>query len=59
MKFLGQSFIATPDGKELARAKTEPAIIYGDLQLDRVAQAQARLPYLRDRDVLTTDIHSK
>lgn len=54
MKFLGQSFIATPDGKELARATAEPAIIYGDLLLDLVSKAQARLPYLKDRDALQT-----
>lgn len=59
MKFLGQSFIATPDGEELARAKAEPAIIYGELQLDRVAKAQARLPYLKDREALTQNIHFK
>lgn len=57
MKFLGQSFIATPDGKELARATAEPAVIHGDLQLDLVSKAQARLPYLKDRDALHT-IHS-
>lgn len=56
MKFLGQSFIATPDGKEIARANTEPTIIYGDLQMTRVSEAQARLPYLRDRKALAPDI---
>ncbi len=59
MKFLGQSFIATPDGQELARAKAEPEIMYGELQLDRVAKAKARLPYLKDCERLTSDIHSK
>lgn len=59
MKFLGQSFIATPDGIELSRATAEPAIIYGDLQLDRVARAKARLPYLKDREGLTFGIHLK
>jgi predicted amidohydrolase len=56
MKFLGQSFIASPFGKELARATAEPAIIYGALQLDLVAKAQTRLPYLKDREALTPDI---
>ena len=56
--FLGQSFIASPDGKELARATAEPAIIYGYLQLDMVAEAQARLPYLTDREALPIDIRS-
>lgn len=59
MKFLGQSFIAAPNGKELARAQSDPAIIYGDLQLDRVAEAQARLPYLKDRERLANGILSK
>ncbi|MBO9453123.1 carbon-nitrogen hydrolase family protein [Tropicibacter sp. R16_0] len=49
MTFLGQSFIATPDGQELVRAKAEAQVIYGTLQLDKVAAAQARLPYLIDR----------
>ena len=56
MQFLGQSFIATPDGKELARAKTGPEIIYGALQSDRISHSQARLPYLKDRKALTLDI---
>ncbi len=47
--FLGGSFIATPDGHEVARAGSQPGLIYGDLHLGDVATAQARLPYLRDR----------
>ncbi|GAA6192781.1 carbon-nitrogen hydrolase family protein [Phaeobacter sp. NW0010-22] len=52
MEFLGQSFIATPDGQELARAGAHPEIIYGTLQLDKVSAAQTRLPYLADREAL-------
>ncbi len=56
MAFLGQSFIATPDGRELARAKAQPEIIYGNLHLDKVSVAQARLPYLVDREALGPDV---
>ncbi|SHM72385.1 nitrilase [Roseovarius litoreus] len=56
MTFLGQSFIATPDGHELARANTQAQVIYGTLQLDKVSAAQARLPYLTDRAALKMDI---
>jgi len=53
MRFLGQSFIASPDGQELARAGSQPEIIYGTIQLDRVFAAQTRLPYLKDRGLLS------
>lgn len=56
MHFLGQSFIATPDGQELARAGAQPEIIYGTLQLEKVSAAQARLPYLEDRQSLPPHI---
>jgi len=49
MSFLGQSFIGAPDGVELARADSRPGIIFADLDLERVATAQSRLPYLADR----------
>lgn len=49
LAFLGRSFIAAPDGQELARAGNAPEIIHATLELDRVAAAQARLPYLIDR----------
>lgn len=52
MRFLGQSFIVAPDGQELSRAGTQPHIIFGRLQLDKVSAAQARLPYLKDREQL-------
>ncbi|MVO17308.1 carbon-nitrogen hydrolase family protein [Parasedimentitalea huanghaiensis] len=57
MAFLGQSFIATPDGQELARAGDQPEIIYGQLQLDKVADAQNRLPYLRDQEMFGANIY--
>lgn len=52
MSFLGKSVIATPDGRELARAGAEPEILYADLEHALVAKAQARLPYLKDRLLL-------
>ena len=56
LQFLGQSFIATPDGQELARAGADAEIIYGTLDIDRVSSAQSRLPYLADRKLLLPDI---
>lgn len=52
MQFLGQSFVAAPDGKELARAHAAPEVIYAALDRDRVAAAQSRLPYLNDLNKL-------
>ena len=49
MDYLGMSFIAAPDGVELARAGSAPEILIADLDPDRVRKAQARLPYLTDR----------
>ena len=49
MAFLGASFIAGPDGVEIARAGPDPEVIHGDLDKARVTVAQARLPYLVDR----------
>ncbi|AZV77678.1 hydrolase [Parasedimentitalea marina] len=56
LRFLGQSFIATPDGQELARASAEPGIIFGEIQRARVVAAQSRLPYLRDVKTLGAGI---
>lgn len=56
MQFLGQSFIATPDGQELARAGAQSEIVYGTLHLDKVVAAQNRLPYLTDRDTLGSNL---
>lgn len=55
LDFLGQSFIAAPDGQEISRAGMEPDILYATLEMDRVASAQARLPYLSDRRILQLD----
>ncbi len=52
MHFLGQSFIAAPDGEEIARAGSQSEVIYATLRLDKVQAAQARLPYLKDRKAL-------
>lgn len=57
MEFLGQSIIASPDGQETARAGPEPVLIYSTLQLEKVSAAQKRLPYLRDRKALGSNLH--
>lgn len=57
MQFLGQSFIAAPDGQELARAGTATELIYGAIEQEKVAAAQARLPYLDDVKALKSNIH--
>lgn len=49
MAFLGESFIAAPDGQELARAGAGPEVLVADIDSARVTAAQGRLPYLRDR----------
>jgi len=49
LSYLGQSFIAAPDGQELARAGAGPQVIFADLDMTRVTRAQQRLPYLQDR----------
>ena len=54
MHYLGQSFVAAPDGEELVRAGSGPTVIYAELDLTRVAKAQSRLPYLQDRHLLNT-----
>jgi len=56
MRFLGQSFVAAPDGHELARAGTSPGLIYVAIDRERVAAAQRRLPYLKDLKMLEADI---
>ena len=48
MRFLGQSFIAAPDGLILARAGADAGLIYAEIEPERVAKAQSRLPYLKD-----------
>lgn len=52
MPFLGESFIAAPDGQELARAGAAPEVLIVDLDPARVTNAQKRLPYLSDRHEL-------
>jgi nitrilase len=48
MRFLGQSFVAAPDGQEVVRADASAGIIYGVIDPQMVATAQNRLPYLVD-----------
>ena len=47
--YLGKSVVARPDGVEAARAGAIAEIIFADLDTARVAAAQARLPFLKDR----------
>ncbi|MCV2866728.1 carbon-nitrogen hydrolase family protein [Defluviimonas sp. WL0075] len=49
MDYLGMSFIAAPDGEELARAGAASEILIADLDPSRVRRAQERLPYHTDR----------
>lgn len=46
--FLGGSCIVGPDGRDLARAGANEAVIAADLDAGAVARAQARLPYFGD-----------
>lgn len=48
MGFLGESFVAAPDGQELVRAHSEAQVIYATIDRTKVAIAQRRLPYLRE-----------
>lgn len=50
--FLGESFIAAPDGRELARAGADEAVLLAEIDPGQVARAQARLPYLAERGAL-------
>lgn len=52
LSYLGQSVICAPDGAELARAGAAPETLIVSLDRARVARAQARLPYLADRQRL-------
>lgn len=49
MSYLGESFVSTPDGRELARAGAGEELLTVDIDAALVPAAQARLPYLSDR----------
>lgn len=49
MSFLGESFVSTPDGRELARAGAGEELLTVEIDAAIVTAAQARLPYLSDR----------
>lgn len=49
LTYLGASFIAAPDGVELARAGAAPEVLMAEIDPARVARIRARLPYLTDR----------
>lgn len=53
MAYFGGSCIIAPDCSELARAGSNEEILISPLELDLVAKAQARLPYLKDRTLLS------
>lgn len=46
--YAGLSCIIAPDGRPLARAGDQPAVILADLDQAEIASARDRLPYLRD-----------
>lgn len=48
LAYLGQSFIAAPDGAELARSRSGLGVLTADLDLARIGEARRRLPYHRD-----------
>lgn len=52
MTYYGGSCIVGPDGTDLARAEGGPEVLRAKLELAAVARAQARLPYLVDRQKL-------
>ncbi len=55
LDYLGQSIIVAPDGEDMARAGAGPEMIVADIHVARVAAAQARLPYLSDREALVLE----
>ncbi|MFK7745260.1 MAG: carbon-nitrogen hydrolase family protein [Roseobacter sp.] len=57
LRFLGQSFVAAPDGQEIVRAQALPQIIYATLDPNKVTAAQKRLPYLVDRQAFMHDLN--
>lgn len=58
-RYLGASCIAAPDGKVAARAGEEEELICADLDINRVAAAQARMPYLSGLAKLRAIINRK
>lgn len=52
LRYLGQSVIAAPDGRELARAAQKPTVLVAEIDPAKVSAAQQRLPYLIDRQSL-------
>ena len=52
LRYLGESFVAAPDGVELARAGVCEEVLLCEIDPTRVRAAQTRLPYLTDRDRL-------
>ena len=47
--FLGESFVAAPDGEEMARAGAGEEVLLVEIDPARVKTAQARLPYVAER----------
>jgi predicted amidohydrolase len=49
LRYCGLSCIVGPDGTDLVRAGRGEALVFADLDLDRLAAARTQSPYLRDR----------
>jgi len=47
--YCGLSCIVGPDGRDLARAKTEPALLFADIDLSAIPRGRKANPYLSDR----------
>lgn len=52
MTYLGRSCVVAPNGQDLVRAGAEPGLFTARISRAAVEQAQARLPYLYDRQRL-------
>lgn len=55
LDYLGRSFIAAPDGVELARAESAPSILTAEIDPARIKAAQDLLPYIFEAPKLALD----
>ena len=51
-RYLGESCMVGPNGRDLARAGAEPCVIGAVLAPEAQAQARRRIPFLRDSEGL-------
>lgn len=49
IEYVGRSCIVGPDGNDLARAESSPALIQATLSKESISEIRAQLPYHRDR----------